>query len=72
MVEDVKKAVNPILGLMKELNSQVKSGDIDVDTLVKLSTTMKVSSMQLDKIVKNNKDKITGGYVAPQNVEEES
>ncbi|MNB73729.1 hypothetical protein D3C81_451660 [compost metagenome] len=71
MIEDVKGAVTQTVALMKELNSQVKAGEIDIDFLLKLSTTMKVSSMKLDKIIKENKMALNGGVTKKEEVVEE-
>jgi hypothetical protein len=64
MIDDVKEILSPTLSLIKELNNQIKNNQMEADTLIKLSTTMKVSSIKLDKLVKQNKLKINGGVEA--------
>lgn len=71
MIEDVKSIMSPTVNLIKELNVQVKSGEIDPDFLLKLATTMKVSSMKLEKFIKNQNLNITGGITKPDITEED-
>jgi len=71
MVENVKQAISPIVSLIKELNVQVKNNDIDIDFLLKLSTMMRVASLKIEKIVKENKTQLKGGVTKSEIVEEE-
>lgn len=59
--EEIKKHVSPIVSMIKELNSQLKEDEINYDFLLKFSTSLKVSSINLEKIVKQNKNKLNGG-----------
>lgn len=52
MNEEIKKALGPSLTLIKELNNKIKDDNIDGDTILKLATTMKLTSIQLEKISK--------------------
>jgi hypothetical protein len=67
VIEDIKKSVAPTLALLKELNNQMKSNDLQADCVLKLATTMKVSAMGLERAIKQNKLKVTGGveYIPP-------
>ena len=70
MIEDVKSIVSPMVSSIKELNSQIKNGELDPDFLLKLATTMKVTSMKLEKFVKTQNLDITGGLIKPSESEE--
>lgn len=71
MVDDVKSIISPTVSLMKELNAQVKSGELDPDFLLKLATTLKVSGMKLEKLLKTKKLEINGGVTKPTIIEDE-
>lgn len=73
VIEDIKKSVAPTLALLKELNNQMKNNDVQADCILKLSTTMKVSAMGLERAIKQNKLKVTGGvdYAPPWDDEDE-
>jgi hypothetical protein len=58
---EVKNAISPVVEMLRELNTQVKNDDIDIDFLVKLVTTMRVSTVKIDKTIKENKMNINGG-----------
>jgi hypothetical protein len=64
-MEEIKKIISPTLTLLKELNVKVGKGEVDGDFILKLSTTMKLSAIGLDKYVKQNKLSITGGLTKP-------
>jgi hypothetical protein len=59
-MEHIKKALEPTLILLKELNKKIGLNEIDGDLILKLATTMKVSAMSLEKHIKTNKMKIKG------------
>jgi hypothetical protein len=59
-IELIKKIISPTVALIKELNICFKKNEIDYDVLLKLLTTMKVTSIKLDKISKENNTKLTG------------
>lgn len=71
MIDDVKNIVSPTINLMKELNGQIKGGELDPDLLLKIATTMKVGGMKLEKYLKDNKANISGGVTKPEKVVEE-
>ena len=71
MIDEVKNVVSPTINLMKELNAQIKSGNVDHDLLLKIATTMKVGGMKLEKLLKDKKASINGGVTKPELVEEE-
>lgn len=72
-VEGIKKSIAPTLLLLKELNNQMKNNDVQADCVLKLATTMKLAAMGLEKAIKQNNLKVTGGVdsAPPWNEDEE-
>lgn len=71
MIDEIKQSLTKTLPLIKELNNQIKDGNVEGDLLIKLSSMFKLSALELDKIIKKNKLKINGGVTNLKKHEED-
>lgn len=65
-IEDVRDTLRPVLDLIKQLNNQIKSEELDGDTIKKLSTSMGLASIKLNKIIKDHNIDINGGVLSKE------
>jgi hypothetical protein len=70
-MEEIKKALAPILTSLKDLNIKMGKNEVDGDFLISLATKMKLSALQIEQYTKKNKIQIKGGVKFTPPIEDE-